>query len=117
MLHAFPYTTLFFFLMIRRPPRSTRTYTLFPYPTLCLSVAQAVAHQLRPTARCRAEIHHVDARLQQPVALDQLLQLVDGARTQPFGLRLLDVFVVEMFTQPDCAALADRKSTRLNSSH
>src|SRR3546814_11884918 len=26
--------TVFFFLMIRRPPRSTRTYTLFPYTTL-----------------------------------------------------------------------------------
>src|SRR3546814_11036378 len=26
--------TLFFFLMIRRPPRSTRTDTLFPYTTL-----------------------------------------------------------------------------------
>src|SRR3546814_15539676 len=25
----------FFFLMIRRPPRSTRTDTLFPYPPLC----------------------------------------------------------------------------------
>src|SRR3546814_7770471 len=25
---------IFFFLMIRRPPRSTRTDTLFPYPTL-----------------------------------------------------------------------------------
>src|SRR3546814_11242202 len=25
---------LFFFLRIRRPPRSTRTYTLFPYTTL-----------------------------------------------------------------------------------
>src|SRR3546814_17993816 len=25
---------LFFFLIIRRPPRSTRTDTLFPYPTL-----------------------------------------------------------------------------------
>src|SRR3546814_20749837 len=38
----FPYATvldtlvasLFFFLMIRRPPRSTRTDTLFPYTTL-----------------------------------------------------------------------------------
>src|SRR3546814_20233786 len=28
----------FFFLMIRRPPRSTRTYTLFPYTTLFRSV-------------------------------------------------------------------------------
>src|SRR3546814_5021901 len=28
------YIFLFFFLMIRRPPRSTRTDTLFPYTTL-----------------------------------------------------------------------------------
>src|SRR3546814_4954438 len=33
---------LFFFLMIRRPPRSTRTDTLFPYTTLFRS-AHAVA--------------------------------------------------------------------------
>src|SRR3546814_15109110 len=30
---------LFFFLMIRRPPRSTRTDTLFPYTTLFRSLA------------------------------------------------------------------------------
>src|SRR3546814_13534644 len=30
----------FFFLMIRRPPRSTRTDTLFPYTTLFRSVAE-----------------------------------------------------------------------------
>src|SRR3546814_3974609 len=30
----------FFFLMIRRPPRSTRTDTLFPYTTLFRSVAR-----------------------------------------------------------------------------
>src|SRR3546814_1290561 len=29
---------IFFFLMIRRPPRSTRTYTLFPYTTLFRSL-------------------------------------------------------------------------------
>src|SRR3546814_18837705 len=34
MLHIF-----FFFLMIRRPPRSTRTDTLFPYTTLFRSFA------------------------------------------------------------------------------
>src|SRR3546814_4271053 len=34
---------LFFFLMIRRPPRSTRTDTLFPYTTLFRSVASAGA--------------------------------------------------------------------------
>src|SRR3546814_17730304 len=31
-------TTSFFFLMIRRPPRSTRTDTLFPYTTLFRSL-------------------------------------------------------------------------------
>src|SRR3546814_16547489 len=31
-------TYRFFFLMIRRPPRSTRTDTLFPYTTLFRSV-------------------------------------------------------------------------------
>src|SRR3546814_11070575 len=35
-------TTLVFFLMIRRPPRSTRTDTLFPYTTLFRSVPRAV---------------------------------------------------------------------------
>src|SRR3546814_5698784 len=33
---------IFFFLMIRRPPRSTRTDTLFPYTTLFRSKAEAV---------------------------------------------------------------------------
>src|SRR3546814_1326706 len=32
---------IFFFLMIRRPPRSTRTDTLFPYPTLFRSLGHA----------------------------------------------------------------------------
>src|SRR3546814_13677739 len=32
-------SVLFFFLMIRRPPRSTRTDTLFPYTTLFRSLA------------------------------------------------------------------------------
>src|SRR3546814_5004731 len=34
---------LFFFLMIRRPPRSTRTDTLFPYTTLFRSVLATIA--------------------------------------------------------------------------
>src|SRR3546814_11144789 len=33
---------VFFFLMIRRPPRSTRTDTLFPYTTLFRSVERAL---------------------------------------------------------------------------
>src|SRR3546814_15959929 len=33
---------VFFYLMIRRPPRSTRTYSLFPYTTLFRSVDDAM---------------------------------------------------------------------------
>src|SRR3546814_18336911 len=45
------YTIIFFFLMIRRPPRSTRTDTRFPYTTLFRSLvvirrADAVAEGL-----------------------------------------------------------------------
>src|SRR3546814_19019796 len=41
----YSYLCLVFFLMIRRPPRSTRTDTLFPYTTLFRS--QAVKDYLR----------------------------------------------------------------------
>src|SRR3546814_16617079 len=34
------YVNIVFFLMIRRPPRSTRTDTLFPYTTLFRSLAR-----------------------------------------------------------------------------
>src|SRR3546814_4916114 len=45
----------FFFLMIRRPPRSTRTDTLFPYTTLFRSVNLASsAGRAEAVAICRA---------------------------------------------------------------
>src|SRR3546814_5891216 len=47
-------STYFFFLMIRRPPRSTRTDTLFPYTTLFLSQAAGVRHW----RKTREMIHH-----------------------------------------------------------
>src|SRR3546814_6800696 len=42
---------LFFFLMIRRPPRSTRTDTLFPYTTLFRSPTGALTLAIEPEAR------------------------------------------------------------------
>src|SRR3546814_7550736 len=52
---------LVFFLMIRRPPRSTRTDTLFPYTTLFRSIEVAVeALRLRGRAAALAERHHLD---------------------------------------------------------
>src|SRR3546814_1540865 len=43
-------TLLFFFLRIRRPPRSTRTDTLFPYTTLFRSCIPAASSGPRPRA-------------------------------------------------------------------
>src|SRR3546814_9527665 len=42
---------LFFFLMIRRPPRSTRTDTLFPYTTLFRSTTLCPKPAYGPSAR------------------------------------------------------------------
>src|SRR3546814_19863544 len=42
------YFYVFFFLMIRRPPRATRTDTLFPYTTLFRSLRR---HRRRPCQR------------------------------------------------------------------
>src|SRR6186713_3423207 len=39
---------LFFFLMIRRPPRSTHRYTLFPYTTLFRSRGRDALRRCRP---------------------------------------------------------------------
>src|SRR3546814_11798604 len=39
--------SVFFFLMIRRPPRSTRTDTLFPYTTLFRSTGGPVSYRHR----------------------------------------------------------------------
>src|SRR3546814_14234954 len=41
----FFFLSLFFFLMIRRPPRSTRTDTLFPYTTLFRSKTRSAGAQ------------------------------------------------------------------------
>src|SRR3546814_3248976 len=41
--------SLFFFLMIRRPPRSTRTDTLLPYPTLFRSRRHHAAGERLPS--------------------------------------------------------------------
>src|SRR3546814_20227429 len=43
---------VFFFLMIRRPPRSTRTDTLFPYTTLFRSHLDCSRASYRPSSFC-----------------------------------------------------------------
>src|SRR3546814_18886211 len=96
---------VFFFLMIRRPPRSTRTDTLFPYPplfrSLCFTPDLAVEVTLQPIRRFGfdAAILFSDI-LVVPHALSQKVWFEEGA-----GPRLAALQSV------------DRKSTRLNSSH
>src|SRR3546814_19293991 len=90
--------------MIRRPQRSTRTYTLFPYTTLVLSVANgdrgiAVVPFIENEL---VEIRHNLGAL--PVHADD----GDGSAT----CRIRDRNPTE-----HTKAQADRKSTRLNSSH
>src|SRR3546814_16744678 len=84
----------FFFLMIRRPPRSTRTDTLFPYTTLFRAPGGVDQDQLGV-----GPVH--DAAYRVPRGL----RLVRGDRHL-----LADQSVRK-------GGLADRKSTRLNSSH
>src|SRR3546814_15108499 len=92
------YGYLFFFLMIRRPPRSTRTDTLFPYTTLFRSGQ-------RQRARAGAQQFEVGADLYAAAQGDeQALAAVAPAHVDAGGRGF----------QP---RPADRKSTRLNSSH
>src|SRR3546814_13391725 len=84
---------LFFFLMIRRPPRSTRTDTLFPYTTLFRS------QQIGVAADRRGEVGVVGER---EAEVAEVVGAVDR-----LALRAQDQLVHQQ----------DRKSTRLNSSH
>src|SRR3546814_10118227 len=66
-----------FFLMIRRPPRSTRTDTLFPYTTLFRSIDQAIAFEKRNADRFAVLYQpgliyeHLDVMLDNPILADR----------------------------------------------
>src|SRR3546814_17338083 len=98
MILSFAYDSIhimfdFFFLILRRPPRTTRTDTLFPYTTLFRSRNEPAGQRLRRVIGQRDEDAAPVMRVGLPV--DETL----------FGQR------------PDPAQRGDRKSTRLNSSH
>src|SRR3546814_4629612 len=58
--------------MIRRPPRSTRTYTLFPYPTLFRSLMFAHCFEQRRLhlGRCTIDLVGADQIVEQRAALE-----------------------------------------------
>src|SRR3546814_15500639 len=66
-------THVIFFLTIRRPPRSTRTDTLFPYTTLFRSVDEAVALIAK-----RAADKGLDLRIELPAAMPTVLRADHG---------------------------------------
>src|SRR3546814_14644332 len=62
------YFCVFFFLMIRRPPRSTRTDTLFPYTTLFRSHLHRSANMVggrRRSSGARADRHQAPRHTRQ----------------------------------------------------
>src|SRR3546814_15581106 len=83
-----------FFLMIRRPPRSTRTDTLFPYTTLFRSLYM----------RANPKGHHAE-RWRHIHGCARFFNAIRDTRTDHF----LATYKV--------GEAIDRKSTRLNSSH
>src|SRR3546814_12530203 len=86
---------LFFFLMIRRPPRSTRTDTLFPYTTLFRSprkvrVARVGYKQTSCSFSFQNLLHLIDLRL---LASDDA-----AAKLPDFGIRKLRLLRSEEHT-------------------
>src|SRR3546814_11645844 len=92
---------VFCFLMIRRPPRSTRTDTLFPYTTLFRSSAALLIRlgQGGEAPPHRGPVAEPRAEHQRPFQEQADIGLVGVAHAAVQLDRL------------------DRKSTRLNSSH
>src|SRR3546814_15148536 len=86
----------FFFLMIRRPPRSTRTDTLFPYTTLF-----------------RSAIDRFDRQRRIGISAD----MADGLTSGQGIARILQLGSVKNLPAGVRIEATDRKSTRLNSSH
>src|SRR3546814_21118203 len=97
--------------MIRRPPSSTRTATLFPYPTLFRSGFGGMARTESAAAGC------IDAAIERAVAYVE----AGADMIFPEAMGTLDDYrrFKAAVKVPILANLTelDRKSTRLNSSH
>src|SRR3546814_20328556 len=97
--------------MIRRPPRSTRTDTLFPYTTLFRStsfksITPDAVVQKQYIDRTYALLRTTDPSTEKVNAWFRGANPFERARTVTVSIEINNV-----------VALSDRKSTRLNSSH
>src|SRR3546814_13542512 len=102
---------MFFFLMIRRPPRYTRTDTLFPYTPLFRSEGDIRVSVRAPVGR----LNLADTTL-------VIGRGIAAIRSRSGHQNLLFEKLKEVFAEEDSMGggtifKADRKSTRLNSSH
>src|SRR3546814_13934088 len=100
--------------MLRRPPRSTRTYTLFPQPKLFRSRAMSVLF-----AREGALVAVADVNL--PSAEETVTKIgIDGGKGVAIHADISkpgDITRMIAEAESKLGGLEDRKSTRLNSSH
>src|SRR3546814_943337 len=103
--------------MIRRPPRSTRTDTLFPYTTLFRSVETGIERivaesaELSPVLLCGAPLHRAGRLYNCAVVLSRGRIL--GVVPKSFIPNYREYYEKRWFA----SGAGDRKSTRLNSSH
>src|SRR3546814_651837 len=74
---AFMFVVFIFFLMIRRPPRSTRTDTLFPYTTLFRSLSRVAQRPnlFRPVATLEEQA----VEKEHGWSLSDIVPAIDGA--------------------------------------
>src|SRR3546814_11294125 len=98
--------------MRRRPPRSTRTDTLFPYTTLFRSILPR-GHRVLIASANPGEgktFSAVNLALSLAVEADHDVLLIDADIAKPSVIEALGL-------EDGPGLMEDRKSTRLNSSH
>src|SRR3546814_13284189 len=111
----------FFFLMIRRPPRSTRTDTLFPYTTLFRSLSGPVAppNNSAETRHARAVDVELLARAigvgggDEPQHRRRHIVRRGDAAEGGFGVKMVDVVVAGARAGEAFAHVADSWAERL----
>src|SRR3546814_13659056 len=105
--------------MIRRPPRSTRTYTLVPFTTLFRS--DRVTADMRPTDY-RGAVKRMEAIAAKTAKQKAMASEIGDIYEKVAGVCGVDKRAAKIFhaiskMEPEDQLLVDRKSTRLNSSH
>src|SRR3546814_11596017 len=84
---------IFFFLMIRRPPRSTRTDTLFPYTTLFRSTIPGITFGAGEGGGGYGDsINLRGYSASNDITVDGVRDSAQYSRTDPFNLQQLEVY-------------------------